>query len=603
MSIPKPVLTFVVGVTGHRSARLKDEHLARINRQLTDVFKSIEEACRAEFDRQLEFFDPQAAPRLRLISSLADGVDALAVRQCPAGWTSVGLLPCPEDKYVELLRGSAPPERAGQAVAEFTAARGRVSQLVFLPQSRPQDTSGLSRSRDLLLRQIDILVAVWDGGPPEHAGGTADVVDRATEAGIPVIWIAADKSQKPWAISHIGDANRETPMADATSGPIADIVQRELGVSERRVPPREPWASDADGADAAARLRDFLSEEVPSGSEDVKRAWTPFLAALPEQVGFTKRIREILLPRFAAADTLATIYGHRYRRAYVLAYLFSACAVLAALASFVLVHREHREIVPSLEVWLAALELFFVALIVSIVWRGQHRRWHDRWLDYRALAETLRHLRFLAPMCQYEKRAYLEAAARPGAGWMLWYFRATMRELGMPTGDLGPDYQRKVLTAIVPEELESQIQYHVCNMKRLRRLHRILHLVGNICFGLALVILMVFFAALFVSGYVPEIVPRLVALAPYVTAVTAFLPALGAAFAGIRFTGDFEGNAERSAQTGAQLDLLRQRYDLALDRLDFDTTAGVVFESARIMAADINGWTSLYSRKHLTLPG
>ena len=93
------------------------------------------------------------------------------------------------------------------------------------------------------------------------------------------------------------------------------------------------------------------------------------------------------------------------------------------------------------------------------------------------------------------------------------------------------------------------------------------------------------------------------ALAPYVTAVTAFLPALGAAFAGIRFTGDFEGNAERSAQTGAQLDLLRQRYDLALDRLDFDTTAGVVFESARIMAADISGWTSLYSRKHLTLPG
>jgi hypothetical protein len=61
--------------------------------------------------------------------------------------------------------------------------------------------------------------------------------------------------------------------------------------------------------------------------------------------------------------------------------------------------------------------------------------------------------------------------------------------------------------------------------------------------------------------------------------------------------------AERSAQTGSELDALKQRCDVARDRLDFDMTADVLFESARIMAADINGWTTLYSRKHLTLPG
>jgi hypothetical protein len=128
-------------------------------------------------------------------------------------------------------------------------------------------------------------------------------------------------------------------------------------------------------------------------------------------------------------------------------------------------------------------------------------------------------------------------------------------------------------------------------------------MLGDICFGAALVILLLFLGTSSISVYAPLIAPKLAKIAPYVTAITAFLPALGAAFAGIRFTGDFEGSAERSAQTGAQLDLLRQRYVLAVDRLDFDMSADVIFESARIMAADINGWTTLYTRKHLTLPG
>jgi hypothetical protein len=192
------------------------------------------------------------------------------------------------------------------------------------------------------------------------------------------------------------------------------------------------------------------------------------------------------------------------------------------------------------------------------------------------------------------------AAARPGAGWVLWYFRATMRELAMPTGDFGADYQRKVLSAVIPAELEPQIKYHFENMTALRGLHRWLHVMGDSCFVVTLLVLTGFLATWKLSSIDPNILAR---WAPVVTWITAFLPALGAAFAGIRFTGDFEGFAERSAQTGSELDTLKQRCDLALDRLDFDMTANVLFESARIMAADINGWTTLYSRKHLTLPG
>jgi len=45
---------------------------------------------------------------------------------------------------------------------------------------------------ELMLRQADELWAVWDGKPARGYGGTADVVARARDSGIPVqvIWPA-----------------------------------------------------------------------------------------------------------------------------------------------------------------------------------------------------------------------------------------------------------------------------------------------------------------------------------------------------------------------------------------------------------------------------
>ena len=126
MSIPKPVLTFTVGVTGHRAARLKDEHRGRIARQLGDVFANIEAECRAELDRNRGLY-AEEAPRLQLITSLADGADAMAVQQCPSNWTSVGILPYPEERYIAELRGNDRSSPDEGAVAAYKSARERTS--------------------------------------------------------------------------------------------------------------------------------------------------------------------------------------------------------------------------------------------------------------------------------------------------------------------------------------------------------------------------------------------------------------------------------------------------------------------------------------------
>jgi hypothetical protein len=53
-------------------------------------------------------------------------------------------------------------------------------------------------------------------------------------------------------------------------------------------------------------------------------------------------------------------------------------------------------------------------------------RWHERWLEYRALAEGLRHGRFLAFVSDFGR--IQESTPRSGGHpslWMLWYIRAT----------------------------------------------------------------------------------------------------------------------------------------------------------------------------------
>ncbi len=213
-----------------------------------------------------------------------------------------------------------------------------------------------------------------------------------------------------------------------------------------------------------------------------------------------------------------------------------------------------------------------------VLW-GQRRRWHDRWLGYRALAETLRHLRFLGLLGQYEKHSWAEAAAHPGSGWLLWYLGRQCANSGFPPAISGRNISARSLTAVAAAELDAQIDYHADNMEALSRLHHRLHREGDLCFPAAFGILLVFLLTKTFGGFEPF--EAWFRWRP--------LPALGAAFAGIRFTGDLDGLALRSAETGAELDVLRGRYRPVLDHLDFDIPAQFVFSIARTMAVDISG--------------
>jgi hypothetical protein len=264
---------------------------------------------------------------------------------------------------------------------------------------------------------------------------------------------------------------------------------------------------------------------------------------------------------------------------------------------------------------LVALELVVIGWILAMIVIGRRRLWHERWLDYRALAENLRHGRFLAFVSEFGRiRGETRGGDEREPSWFLWYLRATMREIGLPNAALDGTYQWRLLNATLTHEIEGpegQLAYHRANSESARLIDHRLHQLGVGCFILTFIILL-----LFLAGYVFEVAvgtdsgthgagakDPLVWAKPWVTFLAAWLPALGAALAGIRVQGDFESSRDRSEAMLDALEELAQDYRTAESRrIDLEETARLLIVTAQTMSEDVEAWQELYGRKRLTLP-
>lgn len=628
---PKPRLTARVGVTGHRPNKLDAAAAARVQRQLPAVFQAIEDAAARILRENAAYFVDEPAA-IRLVCGFAEGVDQMAAAACPPGWQIEALLPFPEEEYLKDFRQSANGDGT-DVTGAFLDSLKKAATVTQLPDPRPHDRNkSYADAGGYLLRQIDVLIAVWDGEPP-RPGGTGAIAREAFDGGIPVVWLLTGEDRSPRLITGFdGAGNPQAPDADCTDGPLANALLPVFAA---------PSAAAVDDTRGSARacLERFLAERWrkrfffsaydlmqrianrrwprpiihASAFETRGREWDSFLAAAPEADNLRKRLRELLLTRFIWADTLAVHFSHLYRSAYVSAYLLSAIAVFIALGG---IFNTGGDPLRG-KVWLVAIELFVIGVILAMVLIGRWLLWHERWLDYRALAENLRHGRFLAFVSEFGRIQ----SAEPGGEqreppWFLWYIRATMREIGLPNATLDGTYQWRLLNATLTHEIEGrdgQLEYHRANSRSAERIDNMLHSWGVGCFIATFLILSAFLLSYGVERMLDGapgweahrlwIHNALSCAKPWVTLFAAGLPALGAALAGIRVQGDFESSRERSLAMLAQLDRLAEDYRTAESRqIDLEETARLLIETAQTMSGDVDAWQELYGRKRLTLP-
>jgi hypothetical protein len=226
------------------------------------------------------------------------------------------------------------------------------------------------------------------------------------------------------------------------------------------------------------------------------------------------------------------------------------------------------------------------------------RRWHERYLDYRLLAEFLRQLRFLLPLGMItpftrvpEHKAYVQLED----SWVYWLFKAIIRDTGMMPGRFTAEHLsgcRDLLcdglvlgTAGVSGKprVDGQAGFHARNAVGLRTLDR------NLSFAvLGISILVVVACAVHLKVH-----------DPWLILVAATGPALAAALEAVRSREETERVEKRSEAMHRYLEktgrALRELHFHPAQSRQSEELRGLAHAVTACMVAEALDWRIMFS--------
>ena len=615
---PKPELVLRIGVTGHRPNRLPASSLPRIKRQIDEIVALLESIATeaAEAHADVYFCERQGPPRLRAISALAEGADTLVAEiALQRGAELAAALPFAAEEYERDFAAGAP--RDG-----FHALLRAAFAVFELDGSREREAESYEAVGRLVVRQCDVLLAIWDGEPAAGRGGTALIAAYAGRLGVPVVWIHATKEREPTLMT----ADEAQKVSEAPLAALNGLLSASLSPPARKPPTpalrRFLGLAEESGGNL---LDDYYAERNPSFSwggiylfvrnlllgrlrlpnlrvedfaRDTAARWQHDFA----QAGAALKVLEAppllrLREHYAWASGLADLYGGLYRSAFTMNYLLAALAVLLAVLGMV---------VPAPGRLWTFLEMASLLAIVVITVRGKSRRWHERWLAYRNLAERLRAFRFLLPLGEVPRLA--PPPERKGTdssrmAWVDWLTRAIIREIPLPKARLDGAYLAAAGRFIADVEVAGQIEYHATNAERMRHLDHRLHLAGVALFLVRIAAVAAHLMLDLGAGEAAGESAGAADLGAWLGLLSAALPAFGAAFYGLRSQGEFASLVERSAAMTIALTRLREQL-LAQAQAGGErrNVAAAAAEIADVMLVETADWHQVFGAKPLDLP-
>lgn len=618
---PKARLALRIGVTGHRLNKLPEQQEDALAAQTRAALQAIADvvASISGKARELGCFSDEP-PLLRIISPLAEGADRIvAAAGQDLGFDLQAVLPFPSSNYERDFESQASREC-------YRALLAASSAVLVLDGERVSETADRQAYRHCgitVLRQSDVLVALWDGGVAESPAGTGSIVRDALAVRMPVVWIDTGNAGSPPRVLLRLDLPHETaPLAEALAPRLHQLLlppdAGEPGGGQTMPTKRattgwrqyfaESWPrwallGSAHALFVAALARASLPERLrlPRYAERRADRW---LSPLQPEAGNPQaalhaagnaRLYEQLAEHYIWANQLAERYAGRYRGSFVLGFTLAPFAVLLALLGFGL---SSWPTVAGLEWLWAVLELVIIALILALIMIGRRQSWHDRWLDYRFLSEQLRQMRLLAPLGRTPRTSRVPAHhdyGDPETSWASWQFRAIIREAGLFSASLGAFERTQLADACLRPTLDEQVDYHECTHARSHRIATILHRTHVSLFGLTLVMVLLHLPHAF-GIHLPDWLPSTLP-----TALAAILPAFGAATAGLASQGEFHRMSERAQA-------MKQRLQRIRDTLPPGGTPTVAAlgehaeEAANLMLEEVLDWRVLFLGRPLELP-
>ena len=473
----------------------------------------------------------------------------------------------------------------------------------------------------VMIEQSDILIAIWDGFTLGAMGGTRHSISAALNLGVPVLWINATAPERwilfrePEALSShhaktalLDKGDVEIVLDTLLNPPASDKNERAIGFHTEQWHPKsrrrfhayrriEKLFGGGDGGHSFASLRQYYEapDAIAQGSAaDLLRS----ARALPGgDDDFAGSIEKEVLRRFAWADGLSTYLSDAYRGGMVMNFLLSACAIMGGVAYLPLVSADLK--------WPFALfEFILLISILAITSVGSRQNWHRRWFQTRRVAEYFRHAPILLLL------GVARASGRWPRGkdseWPEYYAREILSDLGLPSITVTQAYLRSALENLLHPHTQQQRQYHLAKAARLTKVHHNLDRLSEISFILA-VVSVAGYLALF-AGEAAGLVPAYIvhSLSKTFTFFGVAFPAIGGAFAGIRYFGDFERfaaisevAAEKLADAEKRIDILRLSPQ---SDLHYAQVADLAHATDDIVVSEIENWQAVFGSKQITVP-
>lgn len=470
----------------------------------------------------------------------------------------------------------------------------------------------------VMIEQIDLLIAVWDGHSPRPVGGTKHTINRTLEMGIHVLWIDAN-SPADWRLLDAPEALASrwhlavVKEADAIKKLSAHIVPRDesntgSALLDQQPPPlrsrkrfhayRRIEAIFGNGFFGAFRP---LTQRYAQQDDVVANHAVALLASArtlkaTDPALITKTETEIVY-RFVRADAIATYLSDAYRGGMVANLLFAAFAVIGGVAYLPFFDAAFK--------WPFALfEFALLATILLVIVIGRRRDWHGRWFQTRRVAEYLRHAPFML----------LLGVARPTGSWphssdTSWpedYVRSILREIGLPNAVIDQATLRAALKNWIGLHVSAQRAYHLEKAGRLDLINHRLERISEYLFLLAMLIVALYLGAEAAAavGMLPTEQVRHASKLFTFLGVT--LPTLGGALAGIHYFADFGRFAAISESTAGRLEAVERRIATLLaapdDELDYGRVANIARAVDEVVVSEIEHWQDVFGGKHISVP-
>lgn len=549
-----------IGVTGHRDLiqeKAVAEAVDRLVVYLNGLFAK----------------DKDILVKWTAISPLAKGADRMVARsilQLPNSRLKV-FLPFDIDEYRNDFEKGADREEFEELL--------KVSVLQHqCSPNNPENSDKNKRNEKYLLAgkevvdACEILIAVWDKNDARGEGGTGDIIKYALKWGRTILRIDPDNPSAPVTLlvppKNKDEQDKNKPFYE--EHPLPDTLKKlSLNYVHFTEFVKDSSLSKTIFETAASEFSIKLKELAENTS-------------LPDS--YLNPILDHLIPTYVRADQLAAYYQKRHVLASKAIHIFAAVAV--AVVVFQVMFFPHY-------LWMISFELCAMAGVLGALMICRRLSWHEKWIDYRFLAEQLRTIMFTIvvqenPVSRSKQAPETLPFYNKPKTWIDFLIATQVKNV-LDNLNTSPSFE--ALKAFVIEGwLTDQKNWHRKNAKRKKHAEHKLHstVIALFCVTLAMAVLHLFGIG---HGHIEE-GAEIFSFSKWSTFLAITLPAWGAAIHAIGKQLEYERIAARSTKMAIELERLE---DDALKCTTLEELRKIVQQAIQTVNLETFEWWALIS--------